>query len=170
MFDIYNLQYPFLHILLGAIACSIIFSIIAILVSLYSKNKITKMLGGKNSKDIDDILMQIYKNLSVFDQFKNKTTLDIADLHSKSLRTISSVETIRFNPFKGTGAGGNQSFATAMIDERGNGVIISSLYSSDRVSVFAKPISEFKSTFELTEEEDEVLQKAIKKLNNVRYS
>lgn len=164
MFELINLQYPFLHILLGAIILALLLSIIALWVALHSKQRIACILGGKKGSDIDDILMQIYKNISAFDQFKNKTALDIQELSSKSLGAVSSVETIRFNPFKGTGGGGNQSFATAFLDRRGNGVIISSLYSSDRIGIFAKPVMNFTSTFELTTEEQEVLQKAIEKI------
>lgn len=158
------LQNPAALITLGVILVSLILSITALFISLYSKKRITRILNGKNSKDIDEVLMQIYKNLSVLDQFRTKTTADMNILNNKVGRAIQSVETVRFNPFKGTGSGGNQSFATAMIDEKGDGVIISSLYSSDRVSVFAKPISGLSSTFELTEEEANVLQLAANKL------
>ncbi|NIT70429.1 DUF4446 family protein, partial [candidate division KSB1 bacterium] len=58
------------------------------------------------------------------------------------------VGTVRFNPFKGTGGG--QSFAAAFLSEHGNGVVISTLYSRERVSVFAKPIQSFASEYELT--------------------
>jgi hypothetical protein len=80
-------------------------------------------------------------------------------------RSIQAVETIRFNPFKGTGEGGNQSFSTAFVNKNGSGVVISSLYSRDRVSIFSKPLEKFESQFELTEEEKDVVVSAKKNLN-----
>ena len=75
-------------------------------------------------------------------------------------RSIQAIETERFNPFKGEGVGGSQSFATVLISEKGDGVVISSLYSRDRISIFSKPIAKFKSAFDLTDEENNVLKKA----------
>jgi hypothetical protein len=54
-------------------------------------------------------------------------------------KSIQGVETVRFNPFKGTGAGGNQSFSTAFVNEKGDGVVLTSMYARDRISMFAKP-------------------------------
>ena len=62
---------------------------------------------------------------------------------------------------KGDGSGGNQSFATGFLSEEKNGVIISSMYSRDHVSVFAKPIKNFISEQgELTAEEKDALNHA----------
>ena len=63
-----------------------------------------------------------------------------------------------FNPFPDQGS--NQSFAIGMLDEEGNGLVISSLYSRERISVFAKPVKNGKSEYELSTEEKEALEKA----------
>ena len=67
---------------------------------------------------------------------------------------------MRFNPFKGTGGGGNQSFAIALTDEKGDGVILSSLHARDRISIFAKAVQSGKSELGLTDEETTALTKA----------
>ena len=79
-------------------------------------------------------------------------------------KSTQSIETIRFNPFKGSGAGGNQSFATAFLNEDGNGLVMSSLYARDRVSIFSKPVKNFTSEFELSDEEKRVISDTKKKL------
>lgn len=129
-----------------------------------AKKRISKLLNGKNSEDIDEVLLRIYKNISSLDQFRTKLLSDLVVMNKKIARSAQSVETIRFNPFKGTGSGGNQSFATAILNENGDGVILSSLYSSDRVSIFAKPVAKLTSTHELTEEEAHALKVAATKL------
>jgi hypothetical protein len=48
----------------------------------------------------------------------------------------------------------------SFLNDEGDGVIISSLYARDRMSIFAKPIKGGKSEFELSTEEQEVLQKS----------
>ena len=47
-----------------------------------------------------------------------------------------------------------------MIDDESNGVVLSSLDTRDRMSVFAKPIKSGKSEYELTNEEKSVLESA----------
>ena len=47
-----------------------------------------------------------------------------------------------------------------MLNEDGDGVVLSSLYSRERMSIFAKPILNRKSVYELTSEEKEALEKA----------
>ena len=77
---------------------------------------------------------------------------------TKLRKSIRGLETIRFNPFPDQGS--NQSFAIGMLNEEGDGVVLSSLYSRDRMSVFAKPIKNSKSEYELSAEEKNALQKA----------
>jgi hypothetical protein len=155
---------PYTIITIATIAVAALFSLIALIVSITSRNRISRMLRGKSARDIDDVLVQIYRNISTFEQFQTRTQNDLAIIHNKLSNSVQSIETIRFNPFKGNGTGGNQSFATAIINEYGDGVILSSLYSSDRVSVFAKPLVKFASTYELTEEENQALQQATEKM------
>lgn len=119
-----------------------------------------KLLKGKGSVSIEDSLVNIEKELKSLDGFKSKTEKQLSLDDKRIRRSIQAVKVMRFNPFKGTGAGGNQSFASAFIDEEGNGVVISSLYSRDRISVFAKGLSSFNSEFELSDEEREVIKKA----------
>lgn len=158
-------MYPYNLICAGAIVLSFLFSFIALSMAISAKRRISRLLNGKNSKDIDEVLIHIYKNISLLDQFKTKTQNDLLIVNDKLSRSIQSVETVRFNPFKGTGSGGNQSFATAFINEEGDGVVISSLYSSDRVSVFAKPITKLTSTYELTEEEVQAVHTAASRID-----
>ena len=57
----------------------------------------------------------------------------------KTLRhSLQSLGVVRFNPF--SDVGGDQSFAVAMVDGHGNGVVISSLYGRHDVKVYAKPL------------------------------
>ncbi len=74
--------------------------------------------------------------------------------------TTRGVGIVRFDAFTGIGDGGRQSFAVALLDERGDGVVFSSILSRDRARVFAKPIHAMDSEHELTDEEAQALTKA----------
>jgi len=120
---------------------------------------IKKLLGSKNGS-LDEAIKNLRDNTEILKKHAQNTTDKLEIVDKKLKKTISGNETIRFNPFKGTGSGSNQSFATALINSEGDGVIISTIYSRDHVSIFSKPIKKMVSEYELTEEEKSALQKA----------
>jgi hypothetical protein len=128
--------------------------------------KINRLLGGSGAKNIEQSLVSIHQNLSELKTFRSELEKYLESVERRVRQSVQSVETLRFNPFKGTGDGGNQSFATSFIDENGDGVVVSSLYSRERVSIFSKPVKGFASEFELTEEEQTVVDGAKKKLSS----
>jgi hypothetical protein len=71
---------------------------------------------------------------------------------------VQHVGFLRFNPFRETG--GDQSFALALADAEGNGVVISSLHSRDVTRVYAKPLAAWVTSYQLTEEEQRAIKRA----------
>jgi hypothetical protein len=106
------------------------------------------------------------ENIEKLNIFQKEVIGHFTNVEKRLNRSVQAIETLRFNPFKGTGDGGNQSFSTALINQNGDGVILSSLYSRDRISVFSKPVVKFQSTFELTPEEVEVLNNSKNQLKS----
>jgi hypothetical protein len=120
--------------------------------------KVRKLLYGKDAKSLEDSILSSIDNLKKLNDFQKEVVNHFINVEKRLRRSIQAVETIRFNPFKGNGEGGNQSFSTSFLSENGDGVVLSSLYSRDRVSIFSKPLSKFGSNFELTDEEKEVIK------------
>ena len=135
----------------------IIFLLLAWVIRL--EIKIRRLLGSK-CDNLDDTIKLFNKEISYLKKYAERSSENFEVIDKKLKKTISGLETVRFNPFKGTGSGGNQSFATAFLNRDGDGVIVSSLYSRDHVSVFSKPIKNMSSEYELTAEERDALQKA----------
>ncbi len=124
--------------------------------------KLKKFLRGK-SENLDDSILNMNGSIKDLESFKSEMEKYLLTVETRLKKSVQGVHTIRFNPFKNsTGSGGNQSFATALLDEQGNGVIISSLYARDHVSIFAKPISNGTSEYELSEEETQAVKEALK--------
>jgi len=122
--------------------------------------KMRRLLRGKNAKTLEDTILQLSKETNSLHSSNDLIKDYLEDVERRLKRSIQGTSTIRFNPFKGVGAGGNQSFATAFVNEEGNGVVISSIYSRDRMSVYSKPLKSYKSEYELTKEEKEAILKA----------
>lgn len=126
--------------------------------------RIGKLLRGKGAQTIEQSLINIQKEVAELQTFEKEAVKYMAHAEKRMKRSVQAVKTIRFNPFKGTGAGGNQSFASAFMNEEGDGVVLSSLYSRDRVSVFAKALTKFNSEYELSNEEKQVVKEAGEKV------
>jgi len=74
-------------------------------------------------------------------------------------RAIQRVGLVRFNPFEDTG--GNQSFALALTDAKGDGLVVSSLHSRTGTRVYAKAIADGRSDGALSDEEQQALRLAL---------
>ncbi len=138
----------------------VILIIILIIYLIYINKKINSFLVDKKAENIGDSIMTITKYIKDNDSFRKELENYLETVEKRVKKSTQAIYTVRFNPFKGTGSGGNQSFATAIISENGDGVIISTLYSREHVSMYAKPIKAHEPEFELTIEEKEALQKA----------
>jgi hypothetical protein len=122
--------------------------------------RLKKFFAGTKAKNLEEILILIGKKMNQLEETQKEINKHLVTVDHRLNKSIRNVEMVRFNPF--VDAGSNQSFAIAFMNDEKNGVVMSSLYARDRMSIFAKPVINGKSEFELSEEEKEVLNKAIK--------
>lgn len=80
-------------------------------------------------------------------------------LDERTRRSLQHIGMVRFNPFDDTGS--DQSFAIALLDDRRDGVVISSLHGRANTRLFAKPVSDGSSTHNLSDEEAQALRIAV---------
>ena len=140
-----------LYVLLAAV-------LVLIALIIRQEIRLRKLLAGKNATNLEETIHNLIEATRTLFEEKEHQAKRLQSLEKRADKSIREIKTVRFNPF--LDQGGNQSFATALINDEGDGVIISSLYARDRMSVFAKPILKHASEHELTEEEKEVLEKA----------
>lgn len=132
----------------------------------YLHIKVRHLLLGSDAKSLEGSILHSQKELRDLREFEKECLAYFTNVEKRLNRSVQAVETVRFNPFRGTGDGGNQSFSTAIVSERGDGVVVSSMYSRDRVSIFSKPLSKFQSQYDLTEEENQVIESAKKNVKS----
>lgn len=123
-----------------------------------TESRLHRFFLGKKGKDLEDTIGMLEDEIKKLNEAKNQTLKDLVVIEAKLKKSLRGLETIRFNPFPDQGS--NQSFAIGLLNEEGDGVVLSSLYSRERMSIFAKPIKNHKSTYELSDEEKEALDKA----------
>jgi len=134
--------------------------VIILLWILVIELRLKRIFAGTKARNLEEMIVVVGKKLNQLEESQTKIDQHLITIDNRLNKSIRNIETIRFNPF--VDAGGNQSFAIAFMNDEGDGVVMSSLYARDRMSIFAKPIKKGKSEFELSSEEKNVLEKAVK--------
>ncbi len=132
--------------------------LIGIIWAIRTEKRLKRFFSGKKGKDLEESILTLEENILKLKSAKENIEEELEEVNKKLKKSIRGLETIRYNPFPDQGS--NQSFAVGMVNEDGDGVVFSSLYSRERMSIFAKPIKNGKSEYELTAEEKDVLKKA----------
>ncbi len=125
------------------------------------RRRFFKLFSGSAPESHAELLTQILHRTELAER-------DIQSLRSRAeaLEKIGSMSFqkigfMRFNPFADTG--GDQSFALALLDHENNGIVISSLYNREGTRIYAKAIDHGTPKQALSDEEKEVLERAMSK-------
>jgi len=126
--------------------------------------KLRRFLVGVDANHIGESLQSVSGDLGELKTFRDELEKYLKTVEKRLRKSVQAVHTVRFNPWSGTGEGGNQSFATAFMNEEGDGVVISSLYARDHVSIFGKALKKHGSEHELSGEEKKAVEEAKRNL------
>jgi len=120
--------------------------------------RLTSKVKKKDLKTVlNKILSQIEQQVGEIKTLQSETQ----SLKKSAQEHLQKVGFVRFNPFSDTG--GDQSFCLSLLDDKDNGVVLSSLHSRGQTRVYAKAVEKGKGKdFPLSKEEEETIKKAKK--------
>jgi hypothetical protein len=124
----------------------------------YLHHKISRFTRGENGKSLESTILTYLGHVDDLRRHDELISEHALKMDKRLSQAVRNVSTMRFKAFDQNAS--NQSFAIALTNELGDGVILSSLHHRDHVSVFAKPVSNYESTHDLTDEEQGVLEEA----------
>ena len=139
-------------------AAALLLSLAALSLLWSLRRRLKRLALGKNGS-LEESIAVLTREGKEMKEFRAELEKYLKLAESRLRTSVRGVGVVRFNPFA-SGQGGNQSFAAAFLDESGSGVVFSTLYARDRVGVYAKPVENGASSFELSEEEKEAIGKA----------
>ena len=142
------------------ITLSVLF-VIMLIWNIRLEVRISRLMRGKNGKSLESSFISMNKDISDVQNFKEDMEKYLTTVEKRLKRSVQGISSLNFNAFSGAESGA-KSFATAFVNENGDGIIISSLNARDRLSIFTKEIQSWKSNLELSEEEQSALTKAKK--------
>ena len=130
------------------------------------ENRIDKLEEALKSTNIPLYIDSSFFPENLFDEFSYKIDGNCSneELDNKIKECIQKIGIVRYNAY--SDAGNDLSFAVAMLDDKNNGIVFNGIYSREMSNIYAKPIVDGKSKYNLTEEENEALKKAINSEEN----
>ena len=135
-------------------------ALIGITVVLHKRLK--TFMTGKDAASLESVLAWLTKkNAEVDDTLQaHKIALEVIDARVK--KSVRGYSLVRYDAYEDTG--GNQSFASGLLDESGDGFILSVITNRNHVGIYAKPVSRGTALSSLTKEEMLALETSKKSL------
>lgn len=147
------------QIILICLVVLVIWNVILGVKLLMVSRKIKKFTRGGKITDFEKV---IESYIDEAEKIKSDIKLNSSQINT-ILERISNlkgkVEVMRYNAFSKEGQ--DLSYSVAFLDEKKNGVVISSIYNRGESSTYAKPIIQGNSNYKLSHEELLVLEKAM---------
>lgn len=128
---------------------------------IYRELQLRRFLGKAREGDIRKVLEDLIKDLTGTNQAIDNVKEAIVQIQRKNLTHIQKVGLVRFNPFRD--AGGNQSFALALLNAENSGVVLTGLHARETTRIYIKDIVKGMCKSELSSEEKQVIAMAIGK-------
>jgi hypothetical protein len=121
--------------------------------------RLDSLTRGQDDEDLSGVLDAHLDKVFAVSNEVDDLTVRTAVAESNLRHSFQRIGLIRFNPFEDTG--GNQSFALALLDANGDGLVLSSLHSRGGTRVYAKSVNGGRAETALSEEESEAVRQAM---------
>lgn len=122
--------------------------------------RLKKIFRGGTPTNLENVLANLGTSVTRLEGRTTSLEDRTSNTETRISRAVRGVGVLRFNPFKGAGIGGNQSFSVALTNDKGDGVVVSSIYARERINMYAKDLKEYKSPIGLSEEETAAVAQA----------
>jgi|SRR5579872_189112 len=116
-----------------------------------------ELLGGVASRAKDRVA-ELERSAELAVQHQARTDARLAELERLARAEIPRVGFVRFNAFEDVGS--DLSFALALLNEEGDGVVVSSLYSREQTRTYGKAVKGFSTERDASKEERAAIEAA----------
>ena len=124
------------------------------------RSRLRRILSDNGNAGLDEVLAGQATRIEQLASRVDALNALQRELETSTGRSLQKVGVVRFNPFQDSG--GDQSFAIALLDQGGSGVVVSSLHGRAETRIFAKQVANGRSTHSLSDEEQQAIREALK--------
>jgi ABC-type Na+ efflux pump permease subunit len=142
-------------VVLNIVLLIVVIALIIIVLNMNKKYlKFMKKIGKGNN--LDEMLKEYLKDVAEIKKDNSEIKAYYTKLDYDIGSSIQKVGLVRYNAFQNVGS--DLSFTLALLDRENNGVVLNGLYGSESSNIYAKPIKNGESTYQLSEEEKEAIE------------
>jgi hypothetical protein len=120
--------------------------------------RLADLTRGGDGRSLESTLHTTLAKVDALSSAVERLAAEVSVLGAVQRKAVQRTGLVRYNPFEDTG--GNQSFAVALLDADGDGVVVSSLHARQNTRVYAKAVAGGRSEAALSDEEAEALRQA----------
>jgi hypothetical protein len=153
---------PNIGLIVGALVVAVVVLAILVVVLLRRSNRLEARLAGmtrgSEGRSLEAVLDAHLDKVFAVGKGLDDVAARTAVLEAALPKAFQRVGLVRYNPFDETG--GNQSFALALLDAKGDGWVLSSLHARTGTRIYAKMITAGRSDANLSDEETAAIRQA----------
>lgn len=123
------------------------------------RTRLRRILSDNGTAGLDEILAGQATRIQQLAERVDALNALERELEASTRRALQKVGVVRFNPFQDSG--GDQSFAIALLDQGGTGVVVSSLHGRAETRIYAKQVANGRSKQSLSDEEQQAIRAAL---------
>ncbi|MBL0385034.1 DUF4446 family protein [Tumebacillus sp. ITR2] len=149
-------------LLSGLVVLLLILFIVNTIRTAQVRKRYRNLMKGLKNANLEEILFHYSEDV----QRLQEQVQGVASTHERLQReielSVGPVGVLRYNAFPD--AGSDLSYSIALLNREADGVVLSSIFGREESRTYAKPVLAGASTYKLSEEELEAIQKAIAQL------
>jgi hypothetical protein len=146
-------------VFLGLLACIVLMGLLWILLAVRLRRLGRRLAMLTRNADGSDLEEALTSHMSSVDEaVRRQEALEraVGKLQDRLASCVQRVNLVRYDAFEDVG--GEQSFAVALLDAEGDGVLLSSIYTRQDVRIYAKSVSRGQASHTLSAEEQQALK------------
>ncbi len=121
--------------------------------------KYSKLMQGMEGKNLEEMLTTYLNTINKVLEKTREVEKAYQAVRKMAESSLQNVGMVRYNAFPDTGS--DLSFAIALLDHHGDGIVINSLFGRSETRTYGKPIQNGASVYHLSAEEQEAIRIAL---------
>lgn len=137
-----------------------IMNVIMLIKTNRTRDSYTKLVNGREGINLEFLLSETGEEINILKNKMIAVQEKTEELNKKMPYAVQKVGFIRYNAFADMGS--DLSFSFALLDDLGNGFVFTSIYGRNHAFNYAKPLKHGDSTYPLSVEEMQAIDRAKK--------
>ncbi len=140
-----------------AFALVLISLVVLLVLIIRLQKRLRSFMSGKDGASLEATLAWLTQKAAAIDERLDEHQEGLTYIDRRVKRSIRGYSLVRYDAY---GSGGGQSFSTALLDEHGDGYILSVVASRNHTGVYSKRLTAGTAEVSLTDEETQALTEA----------